>query len=441
MEKIDIVDSIYSYVVDGLTLEKIGNKYSLTAREISNILEPYGITGRRNAERVNGFYGYNLGIFKNGYIVETSGNGYNEGDAISVTRKKIKDFVYHKGENQTLENFLQYGPPKAKFKSVGKITASVVVSIITVSIINPFSLFEIGTTENSSVVSDFFIELKDDIIDIAKDTFIAKIIYKTNDKIDDYKINKISEGNAQVINDLNHQAINGEPGYFMLDGVKYIGFINDDKPVGECFGIDKNSNSISVGTYIDGIKGINNKGLKTKDNFIEIGTFSNDILIDGLLLEKKASEIIEIVQIRQGATSNIDDDVSKILFNISTGKSDLLDIEGNIINNYIEGNYTSLASTNYLVVEDWKIEIGLFSIKNNKILYKDDEVFMSVDIDSNDVEYNSLVLYEYFKREGEEKAADSITGCKLEFNTQSNRIEYTYLTEKMEHHYTKNLNY
>lgn len=440
MKKDEIVDSIYRYIVNGENLADIAQIYELTTGGLSHILEPYGITGEVNKTGKVGKGKYSA-LFKNGYKTQSKTDKHEKGETIIITKDVLYEYLNKRGSKQTLEEYLEYGPPKVKFKSVGKITAIVAVSIITVSVINPLSLFEVGTTETSNVVTDFFIELKEDVIDIAKDTFIAKIIDKTSDKIDEYNLNKISEDNAQVINNLNHQAINGEPGYFMLDGVKYIGFINDDKPVGECFGIDKNSNSISVGTYIDGIKGINNKGLKTKDNFIEIGIFSNDILIDGLLLEKKASEIIEIVQIRQGATSNIDNDVSKILFNISTGKSDLLDTEGNIINNYIEENYTPLASTNYLVVEDWKIEIGLFSIKNNKILYKDDEVFMSVDIDSNDVEYNSLVLYEYFKREGEEKAADSITGCKLKFNTQSNRIEYTYLTEKMEHHYTKNLNY
>lgn len=446
MKKVNIIDSIYSYVVDGLTLEEIGKRYNITAREISNELEPYGITKKRNAERVNGFYGHYCGIFKNGYKVEASGNGYNKGDVIDVTRKRIEDFVYNKGVNQTLEDFLQYGAPIVKFKSVGKITAIVAVSIITVSVINPLSLFEVGTTETSNVVTDFFIELKEDVIDIAKDTFIAKIINKTSDKIDEYNLNKISEDNAQVINNLNHQAINGEPGYFMLDGVKYIGFIDNDKPVGECFSLGMES-QCSIGTYYDNKVGINGIGVKLDKESIKIGYFDNDVQQNGLLLDIYEDKII-IAKINNTNTVDIVKGAYKLYIDRGLGTYDLVDINNDIIANYNKD--TELWETsngNDFVVDKYDLEIkkngidiGLFFIRNNKVYYDDSEISISVDIKTKDMEYNSLVLYETLKKDGEYRAAEKITGCNLNYNSLKNSIKYTYLTKDMEYNYTKYLN-
>lgn len=447
MEKCDIVDSIYSYVVDGLILEKIGKKYNLTTGEISNILEPYGITGKRNAERVNGFYGYNLGIFKNGYTVEISGNGYNEGDVISVTREKIKDFVYHRGDNQTLEHFLQYGPPKARFKSVGKITAIVAVSIITVSVINPFSLFEVGTTETHNVVSDFFIELKDNIVDIAKDTFIVNIFNKASDKVDEYNMDKISKENAQVIENTNHMAMNDEPGYFMVDNIKYIGIIKNEKPLGECFSLDITSQFSSIGTFYEDKIGINGIGVKSSKELIQIGYFEEDIQQNGLSLNISDDKII-ISKIDKGEITNIVKDSNRLCIDKSLENIYLIDSNDLILATYYNESKTwKRPDGNSFEVNDYDLELknniitlGLFYIKNNHIYYNNSEIFISVDIFKGDMQYNSLLLYNQLEKEGDYKASSKVTGCDLKYNKLQNNIKYTYLTDKMKHEYTKNLN-
>lgn len=443
MKKDEIVDSIYRYIVNGENLADIAQIYELTTGGLSHILEPYGITGEVNKTGRVGKGKYSA-LFKNGYKTQSKTDKHEKGETIIITKDVLYEYLNKRGSKQTLEEYLEYGPPKVKFKSVGKITAIVAVSIITVSVINPLSLFEVGTTETSNVVTDFFIELKEDVIDIAKDTFIAKIIDKTSDKIDEYNLNKISKDNAQVINNLNHQAINGEPGYFMLDGVKYIGFIDNDKPVGECFSLDMES-QCSIGTYYDNKVGINDLGVKLDKQSIKIGYFDNDVQQNGLLLDIYEDKII-IAKINNTNTVDIVKGAYKLYIDRGLGTYNLVDINNDIIANYNKDTWETSNGNDFVVdkydldIKKNSIDIGLFFIRNNKVYYDDSEISISVDIKTKDMEYNSLVLYETLKKDGEYRAAEKITGCNLNYNSLKNSVKYTYLTKDMEYNYTKHLN-
>lgn len=465
VSKSDIVDMIYKYTIEGKSFENISQDYNITISQLEDILYPYQMSRGYNIDdNSTGAFqkGKYNGICKGGVYLhkykDEEGNSLEK--RILVTREIIEDFVTNRGIRQEFIDFILNGPPPEepvepvkkkvtiKVKSPAKIAAIAAVSVITLNIVSPVSVFEIGTAESSNAVVDFFVELKDNVVDIIKDSIIGKVIDVSKEKIEEKNIEDIMKENEKVIENANRIATDIEPGYFQLDNIDYIGRQEEGKPISECFSINKSISEIKMKNYSSSAH-LSNPGIIFIENSVKIGDIDeSDILQNGLdIVVNKETNEFNVSKIESGKALEFVPEAT--IINVKLGKSpsetqySLCDKEGNEIaiyqnNNWKSVNRETISLGSYvLYFEGNQLKIGNCALKYDNVYYNNSSTEMSINLKSGDMMYNSLYEYDELEKSGDYKSANKVTGCRLNYTSKDNKVLATYLLEDMKYNISK----
>lgn len=132
---VQIANIIYQYIVEGTSMENIGQGYSVSTSDISKTLEPYHFGGAEN-KSVNGNFksGTNRGAYKNG-VSFTNADG--EVQTVLVDEELLLGYVNanknRRGRKQTLEEYLMSGG-QSDFALPG-IFSTIIVGIVGIIIL------------------------------------------------------------------------------------------------------------------------------------------------------------------------------------------------------------------------------------------------------------------------------------------------------------------
>lgn len=256
----DIARMMELYLVNGMSFQRIGDQFGVSASDVSQALRFTGVSGASNDSGRGWASGNHRGMYRSG-VYKRKKDGVNIDLNIGIFKKYLRE----KDPGQSIFSYLENGPTKVTPKKAGTIVAGVVGAVILGDAIGLGNFVDIGRIDvfdrtpsrNTTFKEDFVDEAKDIAADKAKDT--AK----------DAAIGAVK---AKLGSNQGNKATKKEPGIFDYNGSSYLGRISGKKPYKVCFELNQQGLR-ALGNYKGGE--LDGYGLRYDARDLDVGEFKN----------------------------------------------------------------------------------------------------------------------------------------------------------------------
>lgn len=399
----DVAEMMEMYLVRGMSFQKIGEQFGLSASDVSQALRFTGVSGASNASGVAYGSGNHRGMYRSGIYRRRK-----DDREIVLDHALFKKYLREKDPGQSIFSYLENGPTRVTPKKVGAIAAGVVGAVILGDAIGVGNFFDIGRVDQfggSNVESSSF---KDDFVDEAKG--IAK------DKVKDAaKDTAIGALKSKFSNNSESKATKKEPGIFDYNGYSYLGRVSGGKPYKVCFELNQYG-SRALGNYKGGE--LDGYGMKFNEGAIlNIGDFKDGEL-SGVGITRKSGSIY-VGKMKKGEPSGyavrVDGDRNTI---VKVSKKEIKEI-GYVTN----GKWYKSGKK----VKEWKVKNNTYKgimIVGGGITIDDTTVV----IEGNNISYSNKDVNLKYNNGGASASYDSTKndkkGTKLDYSGSSIVGEY-----------------
>lgn len=440
MQNREVAELIYMYIVEDKSIANIASEVGLPVADVSSALTSCGIAGKNNATGESNLKGgeykgkYSTGI----YTLDTP--KLDGPDSVNLEIDVLSDYVRRRNKNDTLESYLErvYGGKTVKMKSTGKIAACVICSVVTLSIINPVTLFEWGhSAQVTDVKGDFFGELKGNIQDAVKDSLVGRAIEKIKDVMWEKEVEQIEKENEEYLEYRSREATAELVSLYTLGSTKYVGKKLGENPYMDCFSVSADGNEYVIGNYDENGR---LSGMTIKYQFMdsehwerafstaELGTYYNGEFMSGIRAKADLINGIKVGKYDRG--NNLEG------FIIHKTLDDRLILEkanGEEVGRYQEGEWKDLdgnAIESGTVIDGY--EFNMFadiSVEGNKVNVFDGLLCLSDNAltcwQQNDTQKNIIsVDLMNGKLSYDTKMDDLWSGAKIEWNKRDVTCEF-----------------
>lgn len=255
----DVARMMELYLVSGMSFQRIGEQFGISASDVSQALRFTGVSGASNDSGRGWASGNHRGMYRSGIYRRKK-----DDMEIDLNIALFKKYLREKDPGQSIFSYLENGPTRATPKKAGAIVAGVVGAVILGDAIGVGNFVNIGRVDVFDRTPSSNTTFKEDFVDEAKD--IAKD--KAKDTVKDAAIGAVK---SKLGGGSDTKATKKEPGIFDYNGYSYLGRVSGGKPYKVCFELNQ-FGSRALGNYSGGE--LNGYGIKFNEGAIlNIGDF------------------------------------------------------------------------------------------------------------------------------------------------------------------------